>query len=1063
MKVFKRFIKGILLKGESSDPSDNLEGSMWHNSTDNEIKSYLNSGIRTVVTEDQVQDLTNKTIGDTNTINAQTDAFTIDDATDGTKQVDFNNAGSTTGTKTTIQVSQTANRGIALPDASTTLVGDDTTDTLTNKTFDADGTGNVLSNVDDGNIKAGAAINATKIHDGSVDNTEFGYLNGVTSGIQGQLDSKADIAGATDNRLVRTDGTDNIQQSGITVDDTDNVTGVNNLTVDGDLTVNGTTTTLNTATLDVEDTNITVNKGGTDISSEGAGLTVERVGTDGSLIYEDALASKFKLGALGSEAEVMDVSSSQTVTNKDMSSSTNNVDTASSDSFTRNTGNQQVVSIPDTASPDNFVLEAYAQSLSNKDIDGGTASNSNRITIPKNTKTNLDGLTRKEGTLVYATDVSKLFIDDGGNLTEIGSGGEGGINYIVNPNAEIDTSQWQTYNDGAVAAPIDGTGGTATVISLSRTTTSTEILRGEASFKISKSAANGQGEGVSTLTWSIDPHDQGKVLSVSFDYKNLDTNYASGDLRVYIYDAGNAVIIPVENEDDGDILSYTGSGGSFHGTFQSASNSDSYALIIHNTSTNALAWDMSFDRVKVTSDTTVPGSIITDWKSFTPTGSWTTNTTYTGFKRRVGDEEEYDIQVATSGAPDAVALEIDIPDGKLIDTAKLANTTAAEGSINGVAIIHDNSASARYHGTITYSTNSKVLIRNLATTASDAFHQSVTNLNPMSFGANDTVSIKFTVPIEGWSSGASLSTTEANFMTVQAIYNVSASTANSSFADAATEIVDYDNVVVDTHNTVSTGASWSFTAPRTGNYLVCASTHLTDVTNLEDTQLDLYKNGSIYARLHNNSDAGGNGDIYSGGSQLIDMVKGDTLDIRFRQNNSVSGAKSLNTAAERNRISIMEMPDFRTFSVHGQTEYLDVIATTQTSTDTADTYKDASGMSLTLSPGTWDIGYNCCGYFQESGVVNRIYGNMAITDSNNNIIQGTVSLVSVADLDGGQRHMLDLSRQTRITVTDTETYKLRLRCDKGSADATFSILATSLTGALTDPDVESVLWAKRIG
>lgn len=38
-------------------------------------------------------------------------------------------------------------------------------------------------------VSASAAIAATKIHDGSVDNTEFGYLNGVTSAIQTQLNS----------------------------------------------------------------------------------------------------------------------------------------------------------------------------------------------------------------------------------------------------------------------------------------------------------------------------------------------------------------------------------------------------------------------------------------------------------------------------------------------------------------------------------------------------------------------------------------------------------------------------------------------------------------------------------------------------------------------------------------------------------------------------------------------------------------------------------------------------------------------------------------------------------
>ena len=107
------------------------------------------------------------------------------------------------------------------------------TNTFTNKTIDADGTGNSITNIENANIKSAAAIDATKIadgsvtstefqfintlssnaqtqldakqatidasnrlnanliHDGSVDNTEFGYLNGVTSAIQTQIDTKA--------------------------------------------------------------------------------------------------------------------------------------------------------------------------------------------------------------------------------------------------------------------------------------------------------------------------------------------------------------------------------------------------------------------------------------------------------------------------------------------------------------------------------------------------------------------------------------------------------------------------------------------------------------------------------------------------------------------------------------------------------------------------------------------------------------------------------------------------------------------------------------------------------
>lgn len=134
--------------------------------------------------------------------------------------------------------------------------------------------------------------------------------------------ASGDVTGpgsSTDNAIARFDGTGGLtlQNSGVTIDDSDNVI------IPGNLQVDGTTTTVNSTTLDVADANITVNVGGNDATSEGSGLTVERASTDGSLVYEDALASKFKIGALGSEIEVADVSSTQTFTNKTMSGSLN--------------------------------------------------------------------------------------------------------------------------------------------------------------------------------------------------------------------------------------------------------------------------------------------------------------------------------------------------------------------------------------------------------------------------------------------------------------------------------------------------------------------------------------------------------------------------------------------------------------------------------------------------------------------------------------------------------------------------------------------------------------------
>ena len=68
-KSFRYFVKGIELRGETADVTDNIEGSLWSNSTTQRIKSYIQGAIREIVTADQAQTLTNKTIDSaTNTI-----------------------------------------------------------------------------------------------------------------------------------------------------------------------------------------------------------------------------------------------------------------------------------------------------------------------------------------------------------------------------------------------------------------------------------------------------------------------------------------------------------------------------------------------------------------------------------------------------------------------------------------------------------------------------------------------------------------------------------------------------------------------------------------------------------------------------------------------------------------------------------------------------------------------------------------------------------------------------------------------------------------------------------
>lgn len=174
--------------------------------------------------------------------------------------------GSASG-QTSLQSSAIASGTIIVPSATDTLVARSTTDTLTNKTL----------------------TNPIITTNGSVNLTAAGTLNIATN------------AGAND-----------ITIGGST----------SSIVIPGNLQVLGDTVTLNTSTLNVEDTNITVNKGGNDAGSQGAGLTVERTGVSGSFVYKNTSATRFALGALGSEDDVVGATAIQTLSNKTLTTPT---------------------------------------------------------------------------------------------------------------------------------------------------------------------------------------------------------------------------------------------------------------------------------------------------------------------------------------------------------------------------------------------------------------------------------------------------------------------------------------------------------------------------------------------------------------------------------------------------------------------------------------------------------------------------------------------------------------------------------------------------------------------
>ena len=116
------------------------------------------------------------------------------DAVDGTKIADdsINSEHYVDGSIDTAHIadSQITNAKLA-SNAVTTAKITDANVTLAKLAADSVNSSKIVNDsIVNADINSSAAIDATKIHDGTISNTEFGYLNGVTSAIQTQLDAK---------------------------------------------------------------------------------------------------------------------------------------------------------------------------------------------------------------------------------------------------------------------------------------------------------------------------------------------------------------------------------------------------------------------------------------------------------------------------------------------------------------------------------------------------------------------------------------------------------------------------------------------------------------------------------------------------------------------------------------------------------------------------------------------------------------------------------------------------------------------------------------------------------
>lgn len=673
------------------------------------------------------------------------------------------------------------------------------------------------------------ANSSKRLTSSSVTPTELGYLSGVTSALQTQLDAKLDdFTGSTDNVILKSDGASGnaVQESGILIDDSDNITNV---------------TSINSVS-STELSQLT-NIDATTISSAQWGY----------------------LGALDQALATTDSTSFAQVTvdnlvvnGNDISSSSGDI-TISPTSEVDISGNVNILTqgdlrLQDTTGGEYIGFQAPS-----------TVTSSTLFTLPDGDGSSGQAIvTNGSGTLSWAN----------------AGGGSGGKDYFDSEgDFEGGVSRATAYDDAG--AYVDGTGGSPAAISVSQN--STTPLRDLNDLDIAKAASDGSGEGVTLLSDSIERADVGRALFFEAQVDSNHANYTSGDVCINAYDVAGAAtlpIIPVSGVDsDGCLQSVEGVVLVKILTTSSTTGAIRVSFHLASDSATASAWNIYVDDARLKVDAPIPVNVSHGPISFTP--SWTNfslgngTVNYAYYERKGRFMIGYGLVTLGSTSSVSGNIQFTLPGGYTVDSSYIKASTDTNEFGHGRAL---DSGTATYHLGVGYvsSTDLELFVKRADTTYLSSAGMGATV--PMTWATNDEFSFYFKIPITEWQEDSQvISAQEAYFKTVR-VYgsgngggSVTASTTNIDFTE-----------ITDTHN------AWNgtvFTAPTDGRYKFNGNTTVT----VAGTQIvSAYINGSADLACSTNTST-----TLRPFNCTLDLSKGDQVSFRFNQTKTLSNVATI--------------------------------------------------------------------------------------------------------------------------------------------------------------------------
>lgn len=507
-----------------------------------------------------------------------------------------------------------------------------------------------------------------------------------------------------------------------------------------------------------------------------------------------------------------------------------------------------------------------------------------------------------KATLVFTYDsINSKWMLTGGAGISSGSGGSKNYltTYLNNPgngDFELGTiAGWSLFNttftNGIPTGSI--TAGASSISTF--TTISSNQLSGNYSLYTNAASLWAAGQGFISDIFTIDNEDKAKVLAFKLSYSNPDGSYLSGNFSgtsqntfaIYIYDVTNGIWIqPAGVYGITQILGI----GTATGTFQTSSNSTQYRIAVLaagvTTGQMAMTWDSFFVGPQIITQ----GAIITDWQSY---NMFITDSNAINVKssspvqnsakwRRVGSDVE--IQFAyyhstTPGTAGTGQYHFYLPSGLITDSIS-ENGPAGNSSRHAGTADSDIGGSGRITWAPTPVGGQNYFVLNTGipdgATAYTTYLGSTNGGSGASYAFNQNniaVAGTIKIPIAGWGSNVETSNS-TDTRIVSARY-----TKSSSQTLTSNIIVNFDSLTngYDTHNAVTTGASWKFLAPVPGFYKVNAYVGSTGTF----VPMSLYKNGVQYSTSFAVFNSGPSGAPFQ--CNLLSTVKlaaGEYFDIR---------------------------------------------------------------------------------------------------------------------------------------------------------------------------------------